>query len=141
MDEAFNDAYENFAMLNRLLTGLAGFAFLIAMMGLFGMAIHVTNRRRREIGIRKTLGASARRVVFMLLRDFARPVVVASIVAWPFALLVGRMYLELFTQRAPLSVWPFVLGLGITVAIAWAAVGGQALRVANVKPARALYLE
>ncbi len=141
MDDLFIRAYESFATISRVVAGLAAFAFAIAIMGLFGMAIHVTSRRRREIGIRKTLGASARRVVLMLLRDFARPVVVANVIAWPLAFLAGRVYLNLFTERAALSLWPFVLGLTITVAIAWVAVGGQALRAAAVKPAKVLHLD
>ena len=141
MDVLFNSAYQRYAVTSSVLSGLAGFAFFIAVMGLCGMAIHVTSRRRREIGIRKTLGASARGVVLMLLRDFARPVVIANLVAWPFAFFAGRMYLDHFTQRAEISPWPFVVSLFITLAIAWAAVGVQALRAAAVKPANVLYAE
>jgi putative ABC transport system permease protein len=141
MDEMFEQAYQNFSMISRVVAGLAGFAFAIAIMGLFGMAIHVTSRRRREIGIRKTLGASTQRVVIMLLRDFARPIVVANLVAWPLAYLAGRVYFSLFTERAAISPWPFVLGLLITLGVAWAAVGGHALLAARLKPARVLRFE
>jgi putative ABC transport system permease protein len=141
MDEMFEQAYQNFSMISRVVAGLAGFAFAIAIMGLFGMAIHVTSRRRREIGIRKTLGASTQRVVIMLLRDFARPIVVANLVAWPLAYLAARVYLSLFTERAAISPWPFVLGLLITLGVAWAAVGGHALLAARLKPARVLRFE
>src|SRR5690606_10264974 len=120
MDDLFTIAYADMANLNRMLGGLSAFAFVIAMMGLFGMAVHVTARRRREIGIRKTLGAGGPRIVLMLLRDFARPVVIANVLAWPLAFVAGRLYLELFVQRTPLSPWPFVLSLAITVAVAWA---------------------
>jgi putative ABC transport system permease protein len=140
-DELFGQAYEAFSTISNVLAGLAGFAFVIALMGLFGMAMHVTSRRRKEIGIRKTLGASAPRVVFMLLRDFARPVVWANLIAWPLAFLAGRVYLNLFVERAPLSVWPFVVSLAATVLIAWLAVGGQAVRAAAVKPGQVLHLE
>jgi putative ABC transport system permease protein len=140
-DELFNRAYEQFASLSNILEGLAILAFLIAMMGLFGMAIHVASRRRRELGIRKTLGASAPRLTWMLLRDFARPVVIANILVWPLAFLAGRMYLNLFVQRAPMSPWPFAASLAITLCIAWLVVGGQAIRAAAVKPARVLYQE
>jgi putative ABC transport system permease protein len=141
MDELFERAYQSFSIISRVVAGLAGFAFAIAIMGLFGMAIHVTSRRRREIGIRKTLGASASRVVLMLLRDFARPIVVANLVAWPLAFFAARAYYGLFTERTAISPWPFVLGLAITLAIAWAAVGGQALLAARLKPARVLRFE
>jgi putative ABC transport system permease protein len=114
---------------------------VIALMGLFGMAMHVTSRRRREIGIRKTLGASAPRVVFMLLRDFARPVVWANLVAWPLAFLAARVYLNMFVERAPLSAWPFLVSLVVTVLIACLSVGAQALRAAAVRPGQVLHLE
>ena len=140
-DDAFGRAYQDFAVISTVLGGLATFAFIIAVMGLFGMALHVTSRRRREIGIRKTLGASMRRVVLMLLRDFSTPVVIANIIAWPFAFFMGRLYLNLFTHRAALSAWPFVLSLAITLAIAWLTVSGQAVRAASVKPANVLHLD
>lgn len=141
MDEMFDRAYESFAAISGVLVGLAAFAFFISIMGLCGMAIYVTSRRQREIGIRKTLGASKGRVVLMLLRDFAKPVVIANVMAWPFAYLMGRIYLNLFVQRTSLSPWPFVLSFVITLAIAWIAVTAQALRAAAVKPANVLYAE
>jgi putative ABC transport system permease protein len=140
-DELFAQSYQTFSSVSNVLAGLAGFAFVIALLGLFGMATHVTSRRRKEIGIRKTLGASAPRVVFMLLRDFARPVVWANIIAWPLAFLAGRVYINLFVERAPLSVWPFLASLVVTVLIAWLSVGGQALRAAGVRPGQVLHSE
>jgi putative ABC transport system permease protein len=141
MGELFNSAYETFAIVSGVLKGLSAFAFIIAVMGLIGMAIHITSRRLREIAIRKTLGASAHGVVLMLLRDFSKPVLIANVLAWPFAFFAGRIYFNLFTQRAALSPWPFALSLVITLAVAWLAVGAQALRAAAVKPASVLRLD
>jgi putative ABC transport system permease protein len=141
MDALFDDAYRNFSRINSTLNGLSAFAFLIAIMGLCGLAIHVTTRRRREIGIRKTLGATVRGVVTMLLIDFAKPVLVANLIAWPFAWFVGHQYLDKFTLRSQITVWPFVLSLLVTVGVAWASVGLQALRAATVKPASVLYAQ
>jgi putative ABC transport system permease protein len=140
-DELFNQAYEIYSNISAVLTGLCAFAFVIAIMGLIGMAVHITSRRLREIGIRKTLGASARGVVVMLLRDFSKPVLIANLIAWPFAFFAGRMYFNLFTQRATMSPWPFVTSLAITVAVAWLAVGAQASRAAAVKPASVLHAD
>jgi putative ABC transport system permease protein len=140
-DELFNQSYEIYATMSSVVTGLTAFAFLIAVMGLIGMAIHITSRRLREIGIRKTLGATAHGVVLMLLRDFSKPVLVANLVAWPFAFFVGRMYYSMFTRQAEVSPWPFALSLAITVAVAWLAVCAQALRAASVKPALVLHAE
>jgi putative ABC transport system permease protein len=139
LDDLFNAAYETYSTVGRVLSGLAALAFVIAVMGLVGMAIHVTGRRRREIGIRKTLGATARGVVLMLLRDFSKPVVIANVIAWPFAFLAGRYYFNLFTQRATMTPWPFLASLLITLGIAWLAVSAQAFRAASVKPANVLH--
>jgi putative ABC transport system permease protein len=141
MDNLFDIAYEQFSDVNKVLNALAGFAFFIAVMGLCGLAIHVTSRRKREIGIRKTLGATVQGVVTMLLIDFAKPVLIANVIAWPFAWFVGRKYMEQFTQRGELTLWPFLLSLVITLGVAWASVGVQALRAATVKPANVLYAE
>jgi putative ABC transport system permease protein len=140
-DALFNDAYQGFSTVNATLNGLSAFAFLIAIMGLSGLAIHVTTRRRREIGIRKTLGATVRGVVTMLLIDFAKPVLVANLIAWPFAWFVGYQYMDKFTVRGTITLWPFVLSLLITVGVAWASVAAQALRAATVKPANVLYVQ
>jgi putative ABC transport system permease protein len=141
MDTLFGEAYENFSRINSALNGLSAFAFFIAVMGLCGLAIHVTNRRQREIGIRKTLGATVRGVVTMLLVDFAKPVLVANLIAWPFAWFVGHQYMDKFTLRSEITIWPFVLSLLITVGVAWASVAVQALRAATVKPASVLYAQ
>jgi putative ABC transport system permease protein len=141
MDALFDDAYRSYSRINSTLNGLSVFAFLIAVMGLCGLAIHVTTRRRREIGIRKTLGATVSGVVTMLLIDFAKPVLIANLVAWPFAWIVGRQYIDKFTQRSEITIWPFLLSLVITVGVAWASVAFQAMRAATLKPANVLYAE
>jgi putative ABC transport system permease protein len=141
MDALFDQSYQQYSRINAALNGLSVFAFLIAIMGLCGLAIHVTNRRQREIGIRKTLGATVRGVVTMLLIDFAKPVLIANLIAWPFAWWVGHQYMDKFTQRSEMTIWPFVVCLVVTVAVAWASVAVQALRAATVKPANVLYAQ
>lgn len=141
MDALFESAYRHYSRINLTLNSLSAFAFLIAIMGLCGLAIHVTTQRQREIGIRKTLGATVRDVVTMLLFDFAKPVLAANLIAWPFAWFVGRQYIERFTQQSEITVWPFALSLVITVGVAWASVAVQALRAATVNPANVLYAQ
>jgi len=140
-DELFGEAYQTWTVLSSCIVGLAIFAFVIAIMGLVGMAIHVTNRRYREIGIRKTIGATVRAVLVMLVKDFSRPIVIANLLAWPFGFLFARNYLNLFVQRVPLSAWPFILSFSVTLLIAWAAVVRQASRAASVRPAEVLHVE
>ena len=141
MDVLFDYAYWSYSRVSSTLNDLSAFAFVIAIMGLSGLAVHVTNRRQREIGIRKTLGATVHGLVTMLLIDFARPVVIANLIAWPFAWFVGHQYIQKFTQQSEITLFPFLLSLVVTVGVAWAAVAFQALRAATVKPANVLYAE
>ncbi|MET0984783.1 MAG: FtsX-like permease family protein [Steroidobacteraceae bacterium] len=141
VDELFEESYEILRNINSVFSGLALFACLIAVMGLFGMAIHITGKRRHEIGVRKTLGGSTRQVCAMLLKDFFKPVLIANLLAWPVAFVAAQVYLSLFSNRIALTPVPFVLSLAITLLIAWIAVGVQAWRAARVLPARVLRYE
>jgi putative ABC transport system permease protein len=114
---------------------------LISILGLIGMSMHVIGRRQHEIGVRKTLGASVRSIVQLLLTDFSKPVIVANIIAWPLAFIVMQVYLSVFTERTSLSITPFIASLVITVLIAWLAVAAQATRAARMNPATVLRSE
>ena len=91
--------------------------------------------------MRKTLGASTRQILMMLLKDFSKPVVIANIIAWPLAYLAVEAYLSIFIHRIPLTPIPFAVSLVITLVIAWASVGGQAVRAARTTPASVLRYE
>jgi putative ABC transport system permease protein len=141
MDQLFDENYENFARINQVFGGLASVAVLIALIGLFGMAVHVASRRVREIGVRKSIGARTSEIIVMLVRDFSKPVLIANLVAWPLAYLAAQQYLSLFMHRIPLTPMPFALSLVLALAVAWIAVGGQAVRAARVNPANVLRVE
>ena len=127
-DELFERGYRYFDGIRRVFTGIAIFALLIAVMGLVGMAVHIVGGRTHEIGVRKTLGASQPRVLAMLMSDFSRPVLIANLIAWPLAI-HGRAGIRAGPRGARLvSLAPYVLGLALTLAIAWLAVVGQAMR-------------
>jgi putative ABC transport system permease protein len=141
MDEMFNESFEKFSRLSQVFVGLAGFAFFISIIGLFGMAVQVAARRTHEIGVRKSVGARKSQVVGMLLRDFSKPVIISNLIAWPLGYLAAQTYLGVFIQRITLTPLPFVASLAIVVAIAWATVGSQALRAARANPATVLRFE
>ena len=141
MDDMFNQNYENFARISQVFGGLAFLAVAISVIGLFGMAIQVVGRRVHEIGVRKSVGARTGQIVAMLLGHFSKPVVIANLVAWPLGYLAAQKYLEIFSHRVPLTPVPFLLSLGLALAVAWAAVVGQALRAARVSPATVLRAE
>jgi putative ABC transport system permease protein len=141
MDEYFQQTYQIYARAGAILTTLSCIAFVIAAMGLFGMAVFVAGQRIHEIGVRKTLGARTGQIVVMLLRDFSTPVLFANILIWPLAYVAMQAYLNNFIQRIDLSPLPFVLSLAVTLLIAWIAVGGQAVRAARARPSTVLRYE
>ncbi|WP_203308606.1 ABC transporter permease [Sphingomonas beigongshangi] len=116
-------------------------AVLIGCIGLYGLAAFDTARRIKEIGIRKTLGASTQDVLRLLIGQFMRPVVLANIVAWPVAFVAMRRWLGGFDDRIALSPLFFVAVALVAAAIAAATVFAQAWRVARAEPARALRYE
>src|SRR5882672_6165311 len=113
MDEMFDQSYEQFARVNQVSAGLALFAFVISVIGLFGMAIQVASRRTHEIGVRKSMGARKRQIVAMLIKDFSKPVVIANVLAWPLGYFAGQAYLSVFIQRMPWTPLPFLASLAV----------------------------
>ena len=125
----------------RLFTIGAALAILIGCVGLYGLAAFDTARRVKEIGIRKTLGASTANVLTLLIGQFLRPVLLANLIAWPIAFVVMRRWLAFFDDRIALSPAFFVGASLAAVLIASATVLGQAWRVSRAEPARALRYE
>jgi putative ABC transport system permease protein len=122
----------------------AAFAFLaivIACLGLFGLAAFTTERRTKEIGLRKVFGATVRDIVRLLAWQFSKPVIIANIIAWPIAWWVMRDWLNTFDARIALTPTPFVLAGLIALAIAIGTIAGHAFRVARANPIHALRYE
>jgi putative ABC transport system permease protein len=140
-DEVWEGMYQYLRAITGTITVVAMLAVLNAVLGLAGMSLHVIGRRFREIGVRKTLGASVLRILTMLLRDSARPVVVGSLIAWPLTFVTMQLYLGLFPHRIAISVWPFLLSLAVTLGIACMAVMAQAVNAARMNPATVLRYE
>jgi putative ABC transport system permease protein len=140
-DEQFERSFQFLNIVGTALAGLAGFASFIAIIGLIGMALHVTRRRTHEIGIRKSLGAGVGQILWMLLRNLSKPIVIANLAVWPLVYLAMRGYLSLFAKSAGLSPVPFVFSLLVTLLVAWLAVIAQAAGAARLKPATVLRYE
>ncbi|HVS24100.1 MAG TPA: ABC transporter permease, partial [Gammaproteobacteria bacterium] len=108
LDEIFDRAYASYVRVNHLFGTLSVMAFAICVAGLFGMAIFVAGRRRREIGVRKTLGGTTPQMVALLLGGFSMPVLIANVVAWPAGYFAARQYLDRFPESIAITPWPFV---------------------------------
>jgi putative ABC transport system permease protein len=122
----------------RLLSMGAGSAVVLACVGLYGLATFTTARRVREIGVRKTLGASTEDVLRLIVGQFLRPVLLANLIAWPLAWVTMRSWLAGFDQRLALGPGYFLAATALTLIIALATVAGQAFAVARSEPAKAL---
>ena len=116
-------------------------AVLIGCLGLFGLAAFTAERRTKEIGIRKVLGARTRDIVRLLVWQFSRPVIIANVIAWPVAWWLMRDWLNGFDQRIALTPVPFVIAAVIALGIAVATVVGHAVKVARANPIHALRYE
>jgi putative ABC transport system permease protein len=116
-------------------------AVIVGCLGLFGLATFTAERRTKEIGIRKVLGARTRDIVQLLVWQFSRPVIVANVIAWPVAWWMVRDWLNGFDQRISLGPTPFLLAALLALAIAIATVAGHAFRIARANPIHALRYE
>ncbi len=131
LDETYQQQYlaeQRVAVLSRYFAGLA---ILISCLGLFGLASFTAEKRRKEIGIRKVLGASTWKILLLLSREFSRIVLVAVLIAFPIGFLVTNHWLDGFAYRIELEWWFFVLSAVTVLFIAWFTVGVQALKADN----------
>jgi len=122
----------------RLFTIGAALAVGIGCLGLYGLASFNTARRVKEIGIRKTLGASTSDILKLLIGQFLRPVLIANVIAWPLAWLAMQNWLSGFDQRVSLNPLYFLAATALTLIIAVGTVASQAYAVARSEPAKAL---
>ncbi|MCT8003088.1 ABC transporter permease [Sphingomonas sanguinis] len=137
-DAKLEEFYEADDRATRLFGIGAGLAVLIGCVGLWGLASFNTQRRVKEIGIRKTLGASATDIVKLLVGQFLRPVVLANLVAWPLSFVAMRTWLAGFEDRISLSPLFFLAATALALSIAVLTVLGQSLRASRAAPAWAL---
>ena len=141
LDEHFAELYGADNQVSKIVEILAGLAIFISCLGLFGLASYSAEKRTKEIGIRKVLGASVQNIVGMLSRDFLRYVLIAALIAWPLAWWSVTRWLQDYAYRIPVSWWVFLLaGLGAVV-IALATISFQAIRAAVANPVEALRSE
>jgi putative ABC transport system permease protein len=118
-------------------------AIVVACLGLYGLSAFTVERRTKEIGIRKVMGANVKDIVSLLIWQFSKPVVLANLIAWPIAAYLMLTWLEAFPYRMD-AIWlvPICLGVGLlSLIIAWSTVGGNAAKVARKNPIKALRYE
>jgi putative ABC transport system permease protein len=141
LDEHFKELYDADRAVSKVVGILAGLAILISCLGLFGLASYSAERRVKEIGIRKVLGASVENIAAMLSRDFVRLVLISTLIAWPVAWFGVTRWLQDFAYRVPVSWWVFIMAAGIALLIALFTVSFQAIKAAIANPVKSLRTE
>jgi len=141
LDQSFETMYASEDKLRTLLFTFTALAIFVGCMGLFGLAAYMAERRKKEVGIRKVLGASTPSVVFLLSKDFIRLVIVALLIASPVAGYCMNSWLHAFAYRIDIG-WPVFAATAIAViGIAFFTVGFQGLKAALVNPIESLRRE
>jgi len=141
LDDTFNELYRTDTQISRMVAMMAGLAIIISCLGLFGLASFSAEKRTKEIGIRKILGASVEDVVFLLTKHFIGLVLIANGIAWPLAWLALHRWIQDYAYRVAISWWVFVFAGVAAVLIALGTVSFLAIRAARNNPVDSLRSE
>jgi putative ABC transport system permease protein len=138
LDDYFDAMYKQEERLNKTSIYSAIIAIFIALLGLYALTSFVVIKRRQEIGIRKAMGATVGGIVFRLIKDINKWVLLANVIAWPLALYFMRQWLANFAFKIDISVWYFVAGTLISIVFSLIVVVSQAYNAATENPAHTL---
>ncbi len=141
LDDNFNRQYVAEQKQEKLSLIFTVLAFIISCLGLLGLVIFMAAQRRKEIGVRKVLGASITSVTILLGKDFGRLVFIAALIAFPISWFAMDRWLQNFAYRIHMEWWMFLLSGCIAIAIALLTVSFQALKAATTDPVKSLRAE
>ena len=141
LDDRYNRTYESEQKAGQILGIFSGLTIFIACLGLFGLATFTAEQRKKEIGIRKVLGASVAGIMNLISLDFLKLVLVAFLIASPLAWYAMNRWLQNFAYRITIDWWIFALAGILAVLIALATVSFQAIKAALANPVKSLRTE
>ena len=141
LDKDFDNLYKAEQKIGDIFSVFAFLAIFIGCLGLFGLAAFTAERKTKEIGIRKVLGAGVPGLIYLLSKEFTKLIFLAFVISVPVAYYFMNNWLEDFAYRIDISVWVFVLSGGIALAIALATVSYHAIKAAIANPIEALRYE
>ncbi|MCL4511464.1 MAG: ABC transporter permease [Bacteroidetes bacterium] len=141
LDKSLDALYKSEENLGILFTWFSSLAILIACSGLYGLALYAAEKRTKEVGIRKALGASVSEIVFLLSEDFGKWILAANVVALPLAYYFMVRWLENFAYRISIGIFPFILAATMSFVIAVLTVCIRALKAATTNPSVSLRCE
>jgi len=141
LDDNFNQMYNSERKLGQMLVSFSGLAVFIACLGIFGLASFTAERRTKEIGIRKVLGASVPIIIFLLSEGFLKWVIIANLISWPVAYYAMHKWLQRFAYRIDLGIGIFILSGVAALFIALLTVSFQTIKAATANPVDSLRYE
>ncbi len=141
MDDSFNETYKAEQRLSKVFVVFTTLSIFIACLGLFGLAAYNAERKAKEIGIRKVLGATVAQVTYKLSSDFLKLVAVAIVVSLPLAWFIMNKWLEDFSYRIDISWWVLVLAAFLAIIISILTVSQQSIKAALSNPVKSLRSE
>ncbi len=139
--DRWNNLYSSEMKTGKIFLIFSFLAIFIACLGLIGLVTYITNKRTREIGIRKSYGASTQTVLRLLSREVMVLIIISSILAYPVAYFGSNFWLEGFASRISVNPVIFILATLITLLIGWISTSYQTIKAANYNPANALRIE
>jgi len=140
-DEQYQKLYNSELTIGKLSFCFSFLAIFISCLGLLGLTVFTAEQRRKEIGVRKVLGASESDIVIMLSKDIVKLVLLSAFIATPVAWLAMNRWLDGYAYRISISVWYFIGACGLSLLIALATTSGQAIRAAIANPVKSLRTE
>ena len=141
LDDDLNALYRSETTLQNTLYAFSGLAIFLSSLGLFGLASFMMNRREKEIGIRKVLGASMIDIVVLFLREYISLLIAACLIAMPVAYYAITLWLQNFAYRISPHPLYFILAGVFALSIALATISYQTIRAAHTSPANTLRTE
>jgi len=141
LDEKINNFYRQENQLSQLYKIFAAIAIFISCLGLYGLVSFMAVQRTKEVGIRKVLGASVGRIVYLFSKEFTLLIAIAFLIAGPVAYYIMREWLQNFTFRIKLGAGIFMLAIVVSILIAWLTVGYRAVKAALANPVKSLRTE
>lgn len=141
LDDHFKEVYRADMQVSNIVGILAALAIIISCLGLFGLASYSAEKRVKEVGIRKVLGASVQNIVGLLSKHFVKLVLIANIIAWPCAWLALNRWLRDYAYRVSISWWVFIVAGLTAMGIALITVSFQSIKAAIANPVTSLRTE
>lgn len=138
LDQKFDSHFRSERQFQTIFAILSSFALIITCLGLFGLASYTIAKRKKEIGIRKVLGASVDQIIVLLSKDFVLLIIIAGIISLPITYYVVRQWLDAYAYRIDIAPWLFVLPAVFVLVIAFLSVFFRTFQISNANPVSSL---